>query len=556
MQILLFDYYRRKILGVRNLLIMKTDIIDIIISIFQNVYAFTERDILIHKCCQNIIDEIVDKVSKRQHSIEEKIEQVRDELKGKIRIYLTTYKKDEVNIGLSCLKAVFKVRISDTNNDQNDFEESMRLEEILNLILLENESEARGMNSIIYGSKNMEISFRLAYYYCVLSDNMEHYVVRKEKYNKLLENDLKLIFKEGYFYSEEYSNYMDSYLFMNLYEVPEDSVIKTPAIKERMQKKKLTIEEIRCLQESAVKTYLGFSFEDLRLFIQFLFQHQNNDVYFFMGEKDTVDELEKSHGIGAEVERIIDYFSMDFPLISSAEKINKIRLLELKSILKIDGSLLIYPLEFVYNSNCFEKIVLKKHFLNYLAFGLEDSQKAEFEKKLDKHEEKLSSFLAYALLDEFCVNGYIVPKCGEEPMAEITSIIKVMEDKKQKNILNDGENKGDIDVLAADQEKKEIYNIEIKYYQPLGDIGEMFSVKKENERNTNIVKPIRREQILYDNMEAVLRFLGLDPCEADKYKIKTIFVTPRPDYWLKKEKQNIGYYEWVEMLDGIRKKSL
>lgn len=535
---------------------MKTDIIDKIISIFQNVYTLTERDIWVHKCCQNIIDEIVDKVSKGQHSIEEKIEQVRDELKGKIRIYLTTYKKDEINIGLSCLKAFYKVQISAMNNEHNDFEESMRLEEILNLITLENESKARGMNSIIYGSKNMEISFRLAYYYCVLSDNMEHYVIRKEKYNKVLENDLKLIFKEGYFYSKEYSNYMDSYRFMNLYEVPEDSMIKTPAIRERMQKKKLTIEEIRCLQESAVKTYLGFSFEDLRLFIQFLFQHQNHGVYFFMGEKDTVDALEKNHGIGVEAERIIDYFSMNFPLINSADKINKIRLLELKSILKIGGSLLIYPLEFVYNSNCFEKIVLKKHFFNYLAFGLEDSQKVEFGKKLDKHEEKLSSFLAYALLDEFCVNGYIVPKCGEEPMAEITSIIKTMEDKKQKNILNDGENKGDIDVLAADQGKKEIYNIEIKYYQPLEDIGEMYSVKKEDERNKNIVKAIHREQILYDNLEVVLHFLGLDPCEANQYKIRTIFVTPRPDYWLKKEKQNIAYYEWVEMLEGIRKRTL
>lgn len=535
---------------------MKTDNIDKIISIFQNLYTYTEEDFLIHICCQSIIDEIIDKVSKRQHSIEEKIEQVRDELKGKIRKYLTIYKKDEVNIGLSCLKAFFKVRISDTNNEQNDFEESMRLEEILNLILLENESEARGMNSITNESKNMEISFMLAYYYCVLSDNIEHYVEQKEKYNKFLENDLKLIFKEGYFYSEEYSNYMDSYLFMNLYEVPEDSVIKTPEIRERMQKKKLTIEEIRCLQESTVKTYLGFSFEDLWVFIRFLFQHQNNDVYFFMGEKETVDEIDKKYGIGAEVERIIDYFSMNFSLINNAERINKIRLLELKSILRIDGSLLIYPLEFVFNSNCFEKIVLKKHFLNYLVFSLEDSQKLEFGRMLNKHEEKLSSFLAYALLDEFYINGYFVPICGEGPMAEITSIIKVMEDKKQKNILKDGEDKGDIDVLAADQEKKEIYNIEIKYYQPLGELREMYSVKKENERNKNIVKPLRREQILYDNMEVVLRFLGLDPCEAEIYRIRTIFVTPRPDYWLKKEKQGIEYYEWVEMLDGIRKKLL
>lgn len=535
---------------------MTTDNIDIIMDIFQKVYVITEEDILIEICCQNIIKEIIAKAHKGQNSIEEKIKKVRDELKNKIRMYLATYKKNEINVGLSCLKAFFKVKISDTNNEQNDFEYSIRLEEILNLILLESENQTGGKNSVINGSKNMEISFRLAYYYRVLSDNMEHYMVQKEKYNDILQNDLKLIFQEGNFYSAEYSNYMDSYLFMNLYEVPEDSEIKTLAIKERMKKKKLTMEEIRCLQEAAVKTYLGFSFEDLRVFIQFLFQHQYNDAYFFMREKDTVDEIEKKYGIGAETKRIIDYFSVNFPLINSAQRVNKIRLLELKSILKVDDFLLIFPFEFVYNSNCFEKIILKKHFINYLDFNLEDSQKEEFRKKLDRHEEKLSSFLAYALLDEFCVNGYIVPKCGEEPIAEITSINKVMEDKKQKNILNDGENKGDIDVLVADPEKKEIYNVEIKYYQPLEYIGEMYSVKKEDERKKNIIKPIRREQILYDNMEVVLRFLGLNPCEAGKYKIRTIFVTPRPEYWLKKEKQGIEYYEWVEMLDGIRKKSL
>lgn len=86
------------------------------------------------------------------------------------------------------------------------------------------------------------------------------------------------------------------------------------------------------MQESALKTYLGFSFEDLRLFTDFLFQHQHNNVYFFMGEKDTVDEIDKMFGIGAEAERIIDYFAIDFPRINNTQKVNKIRLLELKSI--------------------------------------------------------------------------------------------------------------------------------------------------------------------------------------------------------------------------------
>ena len=113
---------------------MKIDGIDKIISIFSMVYLWADEDMLIHRCCRQIIDEIVDKASKRPCTIEEKLGQIRDELKDKIRIYLTTYKKAEVNIGLSCLKAYYKVRISDMKNEQDDFEDSMRFEEILNLM--------------------------------------------------------------------------------------------------------------------------------------------------------------------------------------------------------------------------------------------------------------------------------------------------------------------------------------------------------------------------------------------------------------------------------------
>ena len=60
----------------------------------------------------------------------------------------------------------------------------------------------------------MELSLRLTYYYCVLTDNLEHYTIHKEKCGGLLEKNMKLLFKEGCFYSEEYADYMDSQLFI------------------------------------------------------------------------------------------------------------------------------------------------------------------------------------------------------------------------------------------------------------------------------------------------------------------------------------------------------
>lgn len=522
-------------------------------EVFQQVYILSEATPLMKVCCQKIIEGLAEEAGKGQHTIEERLEKVENGLKECIVRHLSVYRKDEINAGLVCLKAFFKVKISDTHTEKDDFEYSMRLEEILTLLLLENESGTGGEDSIFTNSTDMMFSFRLAYHYCVLHDNMEHYALQKEEYSSLLERDLGAIFKEGFFYSGEYSDHMDSLLFMNLYEVPEDSRIQTPEIGEWLRQKKLTMEDIRRAQGDVIKSYLGFSFEDLALFSRFLVQHQINGVFFLMGEKETINGVDRAYGIGAAAERIIDYFAMDFPLINSVKKVDRVRLLELKSILRTDGSLLAYTEEFLFNINCFEKMVLKRHFVNYLTAGMETQQKEAFLKGLNKNEEKTSSFLAYVLLDRFHVNGYAVPKSGKVPLAEIKSIIQTAEDKQQTNILKD---KGDIDVLAADRKKKEIYNIEMKYYQPMENLREMYSIDKEGERKKNLVLPLRRGQILYDNMETVLRFLGLDSDEAGKYRVRTIFVTPRADYWLKKEHPGVEYYDWVELLDGIGKKSL
>lgn len=532
---------------------MNFEYIDKIIYYFNQTYEIVDYDICINVCCEKIINDIIKFVNKKKYSIEEKVENLERELKNQIVKYLMTYKREEVNIGLLYLKAYCRIKISNASNELNNFEYSIRQDEILNLMHIENESQLVNNNSIVNGSKNMEIAFRLSYFYCVLKDNIEHYKKQTEKFNPLIKGNIALMFEEGYFYTKEYSEYMDAFLFMNLYEIPEDSEIKTNSIIEQMKRKKCTVWDIEDSQGIAIKHCFGFNFKDLRIFTNFLFEHQNNGMYFFMKKDQIINEIDKKYGIGNEIKRIIEYFSLDFQTINKDENINKIRLLELKSILEIEDSILIYPLELCYNIGCFEKIALRNHFFEYLTFGLDNNQKDDLRRLLSKHEEKMSTFLAYVLLDTFVSNGYIVPEQNQEPMVEIRSIIKVIEDKKQKNILKD---KGDIDVLAADRSKREIYNIEIKYYKPLENVEEMYSLNKENERNKNVKTPLYREKILYNNMKEVLAFLGLDPNTDSEYKIRTIFVTPRPDYWLKKCSRGVEYYEWVEILDAIKKRLL
>lgn len=197
---------------------------------FQYAYETAETDPLVHFCCKQIKDDIVKVHENKIGTLEERIESIKLELCNKIKIYLMTYNRQEIYIGLMYFKQLFRSKSSDTNYEKNDFEYSLRQEEILHLLLIAQTSTSIKNNSILNGSKNMAFSFRLAYYYSVLIDNIKQYSSCKEEFNQKLKKDIGYIFEEGGFYSKQYANYMDDFLLMNLYEMPEDSQIQTRKI--------------------------------------------------------------------------------------------------------------------------------------------------------------------------------------------------------------------------------------------------------------------------------------------------------------------------------------
>lgn len=535
---------------------MDSEYIKNIIFCFQYAYETAERDNLVHLCCKSIIDDILKEQQMETYPIYKKIEIIRENLTNKIKDYLLTYNKQEINIGLLYFKALFRSKISNAGLEQLNFETSMRQEEILYLLLISQTSPSRKNNSILNGSKNMTLAFRLAYYYNILIDNIEHYSIQKEKFNLILEKDLSYIFKEGGFYSKEFSDYMDELLFMNLYEMPEDSSIETQAIDNEMKRKGITIERIKNEIDSIIKKYIGFTFKNLRDFISFTIEYFNDNKLFFVMNKEEMSLKLKKVGMEAEFNNIIKTFCVDLNLNEVSGKINLVRAMELRSILQMDDKIIIFPIDLIYNINCFEKFITRKHFIEYLTLDLEPQLKEQLDRELSRYEEKMSTFLSYVLLDVFTKNGYIVPKINNIPIPEIKSIIKVDDKKKTINILNDKKLSGDIDVLAINDSKKEIYNVEIKYYKPLDNLYEIHSLTKNKERDKNVKNPLHRAQILFDNRPTVLKFMGLDESKANNYNIRTIFVTPRPDYWMKENSRNVEYYEWVEFIDSINKKLL
>lgn len=318
----------------------------------------------------------------------------------------------------------------------------------------------------------------------------------------------------------------------------------------------MTYNQIKNEVGDIVKKNFGFTFEDLNNLTRCIYNIQKTIDICYIDKTVISDKINTDFKMKREtLDSIIDFFSIELN-INANEKIDLIRVLELKSILQLEGSVLIHLLDLIYNINCFEKFLMRKHFVEYLTYNWNSNARTQLDKSLSKLEEKVSSFLAYVLLDVFITSGYRVPMNKNIPLAEIKSITKIDDDKRTINILNIDNSSGDIDVLAISESKKEIYNVEIKYYKPLDNIQSIYSSTKEAERKKNVKTPLNRGEILYYNRSTVLKYMDLDVSESAVYKVRTILVTPRPDYWMQQDNRGVEYYEWVEFIDALKKNLL
>lgn len=107
--------------------------------------------------------------------------------------------------------------------------------------------------------------------------------------------------------------------------------------------------------------------------------------------------------------------------------------------------------------------------------------------------------------------------------------------------------------MAADKNKKQIYNIEFKFFKPLINLKDLNDKYKILDRNKYIKKALEREDLIKNNMSTVLSLL--DENEDFNYTVRTIIVSPRPDYWLQKN-NSIEYLDWVNFMDKIKNKNL
>ena len=521
---------------------------DRLIDYVNEAYLWADTDpILQYAVTEQINGIIIEIKASKLLSLEEQFKVLLQRMEEEIVKYLFTYNETEIAVALLFLKAQLRTQISLSGTVQKDYELVNRHSEILQLIkiLLKNNKKTWKGKSILKGSKNLATSFRYAYYLNVIMDNIEmcHAINRDSK----LQIDLFHMLREGCFYTDEYNDYMDSILKMSEEVIPEEAEIQSLALRKYLKKKGCYIDTIT----GEVDQYL---YDNLKLTNKYL------TGFCFQGNHNFADPVYCD--CDEYIETIKSYFpneQINFDHAVSLFSLNKlcgmeitIRDIELRSIYQIDNRIIFYPFDLCWNISCFQKFLLRNQFteMYFKTLSIKDIDKLK--KQIRKTESKISTYLAYVIAEQMWNNGYCVPQNNGIPLAEIHCII-THQGGKSINLLKSDKDYGDIDVLAADSTKKQIYNIELKYFKPLINLKDLGDNYKVSDRDKYIKKAQERENIIRENMSAVLALL--EENENMNYTVRTIVVSPRPDYWLK-TCDSVEYMDWVDFLNRIRNKNL
>lgn len=489
--------------------------IDEIIYYSKEAYAWADDCNDIIQMVVNIqIQELIEEVSLiRNKTSLEKVSILECKLKEKIKVYLKTYNEEELAIVLINLKAHFRMRISNPQIRKDDYEEANRHSEVLYIIsiLLEIKNNEFKNRSLINGSKNLAIVFRLAYYFNVLEDNKEWYEFLLKDNENIQVNNLGCFFKEAYFYSNKYNVYMDSLLTCSNNYIPEELEVSNKKLNDFLYESGLHKDNIIDNVSDILVEELNFSIKDLNYFCYCglkgridIRDRQEKDFIIITTKDKYYRKLKEELSMNKQgYENILKMFS--FNKIDKS-KLNDNKYVELRNIYEIEDKIIYNPIDMEYNISCLEKFSIRKHFEDYFLYNFKEVEK-NIQKKLNINSNKISTYLSYILAEILYDNGYKVPIKNSIPMAEIKSII-INKDGQTTNILkNKQKDYGDIDVLALNNKTKEIFNIEFKYFAPLINLDSINDKFKEKDRKKYVDKAIEREEIIKNNLNEVVQFL-------------------------------------------------
>ncbi len=219
------------------------------------------------------------------------------------------------------------------------------------------------------------------------------------------------------------------------------------------------------------------------------------------------------------------------------------------SIYETEELIIMGRIDFSQNSSAFDKFINSGHYIEMFKPSIKG------DKSIKEAQKKLSTYLAYVIADRLYNNGYKLPmeklpsKMGGElvPRAEINKI--------QVNSSNILSQVGDLDVLAIDEKDKFILIFEIKNYKPAISPKDLFCKDKNKIIDEEVLRKIKaREDVIRENSASVVEFVTGK--RANDYKVKSILVTSRPNYYACVENKEVEYIPWTSLIKKIEEKKL
>ncbi|EDT74372.1 hypothetical protein [Clostridium butyricum] len=169
---------------------------------------------------------------------------------------------------------------------------------------------------------------------------------------------------------------------------------------------------------------------------------------------------------------------------------------------------------------------------------------------LIENQKKYTTLMTYKIADTLLLDEYTLPMENKRFNGKV-HMIPMIEIKKYYANYTDKD--GDIDVLFLSNRTKTLYNLEYKNYEMLITRENDFTaeLRKVMKDDDPILKTLARENIIKENLSHILNTYF--KIEENDFKVKSIILTTKPNYYFYKNKQKeLEYMEWNEFIKRVR----
>ena len=297
--------------------------------------------------------------------------------------------------------------------------------------------------------------------------------------------------------------------------IEEESVINEK-LYSKLEKRKLLPKLIYEKNNQNLLSLMGFTYSDIDVLIndfkeKLINRHGDRCIYnqnHVRIAKGRLFAIFKKKINEANFKKIIEFLSIK--PYSKGQRNDLVRELEIKCIYEYENELCFGYNTFIKSLWLIKVLSICGHFPE--VFGFTNKQNQVF---VDAQSD-FSTFFSYYIADFLSQKGYILPIKNDCIEVEIKNITLSSGEKLHFN---------DIDVLALNEKKKILYNLELKYFKGKVYYRAVFTDSLETKKLNSFLE---RQKILQANLaDILLEKFGI--VDSRGYIVKPVYITARPN---------------------------